>query len=173
VLSNTDGAVNVRRVMGIFGAFIEGFDSGSVESDDRIYGMSLTDPDGQQSGWHAAAVNTPFMHYSQANSSRFGIFRPTSTTTWERLNKMNLTVDLTAAADSSVTLGGSMVAIPQYAHRDEASPYYMAGRIRQMRYIQEQSNRTIIQDSGANDKMFCWSVQDSPSVDDALAFCNG
>jgi len=93
---------------------------------------------------------------------------------WERLNKLYVNVDLqTATSDSTVTLGGSMVAIPQYVHRDEGVPYYMAGRIRQIRLIQEQSNRTIIQDSGANDKMFCFGPADSPGVDDAIAFCNG
>jgi len=152
----------------ILGAMWEGADAGSVEADDRIYGMAVSGKTSiDVNFWNATGQ---FMSDSNnVTNDLIGGFKPTAPTQFERFDKAYTTV-VTDSQFSGVSLGASLVNLPMYyVSKATASDYYV-GVLRQMRIGQEFANMTVL-NSGAVQKAIVFSPVVGPSTGDCLMFC--
>lgn len=156
---------NDNIYMAYIGAILEGTDAGSVEGDDRIYGMAVS---GNTEILHTfwGSANEIFAHGTANKQSHFGIFRPTAPATFEPVQR----VCTTATIDADVTLsslGDYKVAIPHWYQHD-SSPTYLAGRLRQIYMYSDDTNRQVKADQAAATKGYIFGAVSSGTADAAL-----
>ena len=156
-----------KEYIAILGAIVEGFDAGSVESDDRIYGIMTGDPDG---GSPIQGTSALWDHSAVNNSLHCGGWLPTDETTWHNWNRVYVSAE-TGATDSFQTLGSGLAFVPQFLKQVTTTPRYIVGVVRQIRYTEDFKIRAVISEGGS-DKAFIYTPMDTPTAGDALAFTN-
>lgn len=163
-----DDSVSNKYFGVILGAILEGTDQGSVEADDRIYGMMV-------SGTNSIDLNflnnqIQFLGHQNTNGQdHIGIFKPTNPTEWSDLDRSSTTFNIDTGS-SRVSLGGSYVSLPIFYHHDGATDYF-AGMLRQIRAGGMLSNRQKINDDNSVLQATVFSATDNPSTNDSILFC--
>lgn len=153
---------------GIVGAYIDPpTDADGEGTPGRVYGMAVSGSTAVSNTFWSTA--TAFLSSGTTSSAAVtGCFHPPSPSTWQKLDRMQLT---SAVSPRLETAGGSRMSFPWFAFQENV-PNNLLGIYRQMRIATDSRMRTVVQDSGGTDQSFHVGGK-SLADSDVLSFDNG
>jgi len=143
------------------GAIVEGVNAGSVEADDRLYGMAVMDDDTTlPTGQYGFGANRATWLQASINNGgpQTGIFSPV-TGSWVRIASNLLTNLLKNGSEVSKAFDGSEVWMPimMKVGADGITVTAAAGRLRGLFWSSPRTAMVVIQDADENDKAYAQS----------------